>query len=101
MRCALLGEPTGWHVGRLAAALGSRGHGPVETTLLGSTSSAVVDHATNPVLIARGDRVTRAILAEDGSPGARNAETLILRWPPGDVTLSAVGGSFRAGAGRP
>ena len=61
--------------------LGSRGHGPVETTLLGSTSSAVVDHATNPVLIARGDRVTRAILAEDGSPGARNAETLILRWP--------------------
>ena len=26
MRCALLGEPTGWHIGRLAAALRDRGH---------------------------------------------------------------------------
>ena len=61
--------------------LGSRGHGPVETTLLGSTSSAVVDHATSPVLIARGERVTRAILAEDGSLGARDGEALIIGWP--------------------
>jgi nucleotide-binding universal stress UspA family protein len=61
--------------------LGSRGHGPVETTLLGSTSSAVVDHAKCPVLIARGDRVGRVVFAEDGSLGARDAEALILRWP--------------------
>jgi ribosomal protein S6--L-glutamate ligase len=26
MRCALLGEPTGWHIGRLTAALRDRGH---------------------------------------------------------------------------
>jgi len=61
--------------------LGSRGHGPVETTLLGSTCSAVVDHAKCPVLIARGDRITRVVFAEDGSLGARDAERLVLHWP--------------------
>lgn len=61
--------------------IGSRGHGPVETALLGSVSAAVTDHATCPVLVARGDRVSRVILAEDGSPAGMAARDVVARWP--------------------
>jgi nucleotide-binding universal stress UspA family protein len=61
--------------------VGSRGHGPVETTLLGSTSSAIVDHATAPVLVARGTAVRTVVFAEDGSEAARAAERLLEAWP--------------------
>jgi len=62
--------------------LGSRGHGPVETALLGSVSAAVVDHATCPVLVARGDHVARIVLAEDGSPAGMAARDVVAGWPP-------------------
>lgn len=62
--------------------VGSRGHGPVETALLGSVSSAVVDHATCPVLVARGDHVARIVLAEDGSPAGMAARDVVTDWPP-------------------
>ena len=61
--------------------LGSRGHGPVETAVLGSVSAAVVDHATCPVLVARGDHVARVILAEDGSPAGVAARDVVAEWP--------------------
>ncbi len=61
--------------------VGSRGHGPVGTTLLGSTSSAIVDHATAPVLVARGRSVGTVVLAEDGSEAARAAEAIVAGWP--------------------
>ncbi len=61
--------------------VGSRGHGPVETALLGSVSSAVVDHAAWPVLVARSDHVDRVILAEDGSPAGIAARDVIAGWP--------------------
>ena len=61
--------------------VGSRGHGPVGTTLLGSTSSAIVDHATGPVLVARGRTVSTVVLAEDGSEAARAAELIVATWP--------------------
>jgi len=61
--------------------LGSRGHGPVETAVLGSVSAAVVDHASCPVLVARGDHVARAILAEDGSPAGMAARDVVAAWP--------------------
>jgi nucleotide-binding universal stress UspA family protein len=61
--------------------LGSRGHGPIESALLGSVSSAVVDHSVAPVLVARGDRVARVVLAEDGSEAATAARGLLERWP--------------------
>ena len=61
--------------------VGSRGHGPVETALLGSVSAAVVDHATCPVLVARGDHVARIVLAEDGSPAGMAARDVVAGWP--------------------
>jgi nucleotide-binding universal stress UspA family protein len=61
--------------------LGSRGHGPVETAVLGSVSAAVVDHAICPVLVARGDHVARVLLAEDGSPAGMAARDVVARWP--------------------
>lgn len=69
---------------RVAADLvvvGSRGRGPVTSTLLGSVAAEVVDHVSCPVLIARGAAVTGIVLAEDGSEGARKAEDAIERWP--------------------
>jgi nucleotide-binding universal stress UspA family protein len=60
--------------------LGSRGHGPVETALLGSVSAAVVDHASCPVLVARGDHVARIVLAEDGSPAGMAARDVVAGW---------------------
>jgi nucleotide-binding universal stress UspA family protein len=61
--------------------VGSRGHGPVETAVLGSVSAAVVDHAACPVLVARGDHVARVILAEDGSPAGMAARDVVAGWP--------------------
>ncbi len=60
--------------------VGSRGHGPMETTLLGSTSSAIVDHAAAPVLVARGTTVRVVTFAEDGSEAARAAERILEGW---------------------
>ncbi len=60
--------------------VGSRGHGPVEAALLGSVSSAVVDHAVMPVLVARGDHVRSIVLAEDGSPAGIAARDVVLGW---------------------
>jgi nucleotide-binding universal stress UspA family protein len=72
----------GKHWGPDLVVVGSRGHGPVETALLGSVSAAVVDHATCPVLVARGDHVARIILAEDGSPAGMAARDVVASWAP-------------------
>src|SRR5450759_3941693 len=61
--------------------VGSRGLGPLTSALLGSVSEELVDHAPCPVLVARGIELRRIVLAEDGSPDARAASTLLLRWP--------------------
>ncbi|MCU0483852.1 MAG: universal stress protein [Chloroflexi bacterium] len=72
--------------------LGSRGHGPIEAAVLGSVSSAVVDHSAGPVLVARGDTVTRVVLAEDGSEAAKAACDLLERWPAfASVPIRVVG----------
>ena len=57
--------------------LGSRGHGPIETMLLGSVSAEVADHAAAPVLVARRPSIRRAVLAWDGSDCARLAADMV------------------------
>jgi len=61
--------------------VGSRDLGPFTSALLGSVSEELVDHAACPVLVARGTELRRVVLAEDGSPDAQAASTLLLRWP--------------------
>jgi nucleotide-binding universal stress UspA family protein len=61
--------------------VGSRGHGTIESMLLGSVSAEVVDHAPAPVLVARGSRIEEIVLAWDGSTGAARAADLVRTWP--------------------
>jgi Universal stress protein family len=55
---------------------GSRGRGDIVRSLLGSTSTSVLHHATRPVLVVSAEAAARegpALIAYDGSPGARAA----------------------------
>ena len=61
--------------------VGSRGHGTIESMLLGSVSAEIVDHASAPVLVARGRRLERVVLGWDGSSGASRAADLLRTWP--------------------
>lgn len=61
--------------------LGNRGHGPIESMLLGSVSAEVVDHAPCPVLIARSTQLHSILYADDGSEGAKEAGDLLGEWP--------------------
>ena len=61
--------------------VGSRGHGTIESMLLGSVSAEVVDHSPAPVLVARSDQATRVVLAWDGSSWARRAADLLRTSP--------------------
>jgi nucleotide-binding universal stress UspA family protein len=53
----------------------------IETMLLGSVSAEVVDEAPMPVLVARGRRLERVVLAWDGSTCAERAAGLLTAWP--------------------
>jgi nucleotide-binding universal stress UspA family protein len=61
--------------------VGSRGHGTIESMVLGSVSSEVVDHAPAPVLVARRSAVRRVALAWDGSDCSRLAVDLVRTFP--------------------
>lgn len=61
--------------------VGSRGLGSIESLLLGSVSTEVVERSPVPVLVARTDRVRRVVLAMDGSPMARAAERSVRALP--------------------
>lgn len=73
--------------------VGSRGHGRWQTTILGSVSAEVVDHAPCPVLVVRTEVLDPIVFGDDGSTDARHAESWVARWPrqPGaDVTVVTV-----------
>jgi nucleotide-binding universal stress UspA family protein len=61
--------------------VGSRGHGTIESMVLGSVSAEVVDHAPCPVLVARGQGTRRVVLGWDGSSGATRVADLLRSWP--------------------
>lgn len=61
--------------------VGHRGHGPMETMLLGSVSAEVVDHAPCPVLVARSGTLGPVVLADDGSPSAVTAAAVLEAFP--------------------
>lgn len=60
--------------------VGSRGHGTLESMLLGSTSSEVVDRSSMPVLVARGRQLRRVVLGWDGSERAEQAADRLVEW---------------------
>jgi nucleotide-binding universal stress UspA family protein len=70
--------------------VGSRGHGPIASLVLGSVSSEVVDRAHCPVLVARSTTLSQVVLATDDSPSARAAEDVIVHWPMFDGQRIAV-----------
>lgn len=60
---------------------GSRGRGSIRSFLLGSVSAELVQRVSCPVLIARRDRITRIVLAHDGSDPAREVEDFLAECP--------------------
>ncbi|HET9436169.1 MAG TPA: universal stress protein [Candidatus Limnocylindrales bacterium] len=76
---AITDEARAWRADLVV--VGSRGHGPIATMVLGSVSAEIIDHAPCPVLVVRDDAVTSVILAEDGSPGAARAARVVRGWP--------------------
>ena len=94
-------EATTWSADLLV--VGSRGLGRFRSTLLGSVSAELIDHAPCPVLVVRGRSLERVLLAEDGSEGARAATTL-LSWPifcASHIRVLTVSEATRHAAGGP
>jgi nucleotide-binding universal stress UspA family protein len=70
--------------------VGSRGHGPWQSRILGSVSAEVVDHAPCPVLVVRTESLEPMVFGDDGSEHARRAEALLSRWPHAPGTAVTV-----------
>lgn len=66
------------HTGADLIVVGSRGHGSLESMLLGSVSAEVIDRADVPVLVARGSAIARVVYACDGSAGAERAARVLM-----------------------
>jgi nucleotide-binding universal stress UspA family protein len=60
--------------------VGNRGLGPATSALLGSVSATLVDPAACPVLVARGPRVTRIVVATDGAESSEAIPSVLAAW---------------------
>ncbi len=76
--------------------VGSRGHGPIASMLLGSVSAEVVERAGCSVLVARRSNVSRLLVATDGSPCAELIPEVLATWGPFEG-LSAIALSVTPG----
>ena len=78
--------------------LGNRGHGAIESAVLGSTCLEVVDQSRRPVLVVRRDRMDRVLVGEDGSKCAAAGVEFLRRWSVfhgGSVRVLSVGEDAR------
>jgi len=75
---AIVEEAARWQADLIV--VGSRGHGPLESLLVGSVAAEVVDHAPCPVLVARRPTVHRLMLGVDGSDSAHRAVATLAAW---------------------
>lgn len=60
--------------------VGSRGFGPIRSMLLGSVSAEIISGTDRSVLVARGTRVSRALVATDGSECASALPGVLAEW---------------------
>ena len=60
--------------------VGNRGLGVAASALLGSVSATLVDHAPCPVLVAREPRVSRVLIATDGSRSSEAIPAVLMAW---------------------
>jgi nucleotide-binding universal stress UspA family protein len=60
--------------------VGSRGHGPIVSLVLGSVSAEVIDYSPCPVLVARTPGITKVLLATDGSEPSAAALEAVRSW---------------------
>jgi nucleotide-binding universal stress UspA family protein len=60
--------------------VGHRGRGPVASAVLGSVSAYLVDHASCPVLVARGPTISRMLLATDGTQSSLAIPRVLHTW---------------------
>ncbi len=60
---------------------GSRGLGRIASLVLGSVSAELIDNTSSPVLVARGSKFERVLLATDGSSDAAHAVDVVESWP--------------------
>ena len=60
--------------------LGSRGHGSIESMLLGSVSAEVAERARQSVLVARSASISRLLVATDGAPRSEVIPRVIGAW---------------------
>ena len=60
--------------------VGNRGLGTAASVLLGSVSATLVDHAECPVLVARGPRISRILIATDGSRSSEAIPAALAAW---------------------